>query len=469
MSRLVVVSNRLADPRNDAPPGGLAVALRAAVKANGGLWAGWCGDLVDDDRDVGVELSISDDVCYASLSLPRAAFTDYYEGFSNGVLWPLLHARPDLVSYERDALAAYRQINRVFAKFLYPLADPEDLIWVHDYHLLPLAAELRSWGLDSRIGFFLHVPVPAPEVLRSLPERDILIAALASYNLIGVQTNRDKANLIGLLTQDYDGVTTGEDTLQAFGRTVRIMAFPIGVETGQARRQVNAAPSPEVRAFLSRFAGDTSRRLILGVDRLDYSKGLPHKLSAYDLLLEQRPDLASATTFLQVAPLSRETVPAYRELRADVEALAGRINGRHGSLLHQPLQFLTRGLPHHDIMHLLAGSHVCFVASLMDGMNLVAKEYVDAQDPDDPGVLVLSSFAGAAEDMQAALIVNPYDRDEMARALGKALSMPRAERQSRHRDLMAVVERTDVVGWAKSFVATLAESDRNISEVRHAS
>jgi len=469
MSRLVVVSNRLADPHSSAPPGGLAVALRSALRARGGLWAGWTGALVEDEADTGVELTVHDQVSYAKLTLPRRPFEAYYDEFSNGVLWPLLHARPDLVKYDRQNLDAYREVNRTFAKLVYPLIFSDDLVWVHDYHLLPLAAELRSWGLDNPIGFFLHVPFPAPDVIRALPERNILVAAIASYTVFGVQTLRDKANVEALLMQDYEAIPHDDGTLEVFGRRVRIEAFPIGIEAGHARRIAEDGQASAIDGFLDQFRTDPSRRLILGVDRLDYSKGLPQKLEAFDGLLDKQPDLAEKLTFLQIAPLTREAVPAYQDLRCQVEQLAGRINARHGTLTHQPLLFLTKGLPHNDIMRALAGSHVAYVTSLMDGMNLVAKEYVDAQDPEDPGVLVLSSFAGAAEEMQSALIVNPYDRDEVVRALQTALAMPKTERRARHRDLMAVVERTDVRKWARSYVAALAQSADAVSQTRYAS
>lgn len=430
--------------------------LQSVLQRHGGVWLGWSGTLVDDQEDIDLSLSEHRDVTYAKLALPRMQFKKYYENYSNGALWPLLHGRPEIVEHDPTDFEAYREINRIFASVGRSLVGDDDLIWVHDYHLLPLAAELRAWGINNPIGFFLHVPIPAPDIIRTLPECDIIVAMIASFSVFGVQTQRDKDNLCALLTHYYDAKRRDDDTLTLFGRTLRVQSFPIGVDSTRIGPGEPEIAGNDVRAFIASLRKHRKPRLIVGVDRLDYSKGLVEKLSAFEQFLNENPALSKQTTFAQIAPLSRENVPAYIDLRSKVEQLAGRINAKHGSLTHQPLLLLTSGLAHDAVRYLLAHADVCFVASLMDGMNLVAKEYIAAQDPDDPGVLVLSAFAGAAEDMKSALIVNPYDRHQVAAALGKAMMMPKAERRMRYRKLMDVVRRTDAGLWAQSFVSALA-------------
>ncbi len=457
MSRLVVVSNRVADPRKSAAAGGLAVALSEALQSSGGLWFGWSGQISEADSGQGatVRLSRAGDTTLATLDLSQADHDAYYLGYANSVLWPVFHNRLDLAALERGDLDGYRRVNRLFAQRLAALLAPDDVIWVHDYHLIPLAAELRALGCSQRIGFFLHIPLPPPLLMAAIPQHEWLMRSLFAYDLVGFQSETDVAHFSRYVRQEGQAAQQGDDHFEAFGRSVRARCIPIGIDVAEFQALGTGREAREMGATLRAQHG--TRSLIVGVDRLDYSKGLPQRLRAFRRLLQDYPENHGQTVLLQVAAPSREQVGAYAELRAELEALSGQINGEHGDIDWMPVRYLHRTVSRRRLPGLYASARVALVTPLRDGMNLVAKEYVAAQDPADPGVLVLSRFAGAAEQMTDALLVNPYDIDAVAQATQRALRMPLDERRIRHERLLAGLHRHDVHWWQREFLQRLSE------------
>ena len=453
MSRLVVVSNRVALPREDRA-GGLAMGLRGALAEEGGIWFGWSGRKV---RHASGELhhEREGNVEYATLDLSYEDFAAYYNGFANRTLWPLLHFRMDLVDYTRETYAGYRRVNALFAAKLAGLLRPDDVVWIHDYHLIPLAQLLREHGVGNRIGFFLHVPMPSSDLLAALPEHRELFAALSSYNLVGFQTVRDLERF-----QDYVRLFGGGRVLDpglmetGAGHRFRGGAFPISIDTATiARQSAEAINKPAVKR-LRESLGD--RALAIGVDRLDYSKGLPDRFRAFERHLERHPDQRGNLTLLQIAPPSRSDVPEYQALRRELEALSGHINGAHAVPDWTPVRYVNRNFAHSILTGFYRLADLGLVTPLRDGMNLVAKEFVAAQDPVDPGVLVLSRFAGAVGELPEALVVNPYDLDGVADTIAIANAMPKPERMQRWRSMMDTLEKNDITAWRRGYLAALA-------------
>lgn len=450
MNRLVCVSNRVGTVRGAPLAGGLAVALLSALRSYEGIWFGWSGRSGAD----GAEVTAQDveGIRIATIDLPTADFDAYYNGYANGCLWPLFHFRLDLMQYEREQFAAYRRINALMARRLAPLLTPSDLIWVHDYHLIPLGAELRALGCRNRIGFFLHIPIPPRELLSALPEHRQLTQSWLAYDLIGFQTPVHQERFHEYARCELD-CRTDTDTVAGFGRAVRTGVFPVGIDVETFEAFAASAHSErETRRMRAALSGRTQ---IIGVDRLDYSKGLVRRVAGYERLLERYPRAQRRVEFLQVTPVSRGEVHAYQAFRTELESLSARINGRFGTFDWTPLRYLNRPLPRRTLAALYRASQIGFVTPIRDGMNLVAKEYVAAQDPENPGVLVLSRFAGAAEQMREAVLVNPYDPDEMAEGLEAARAMDLGERRERHRLLMQGLVREDVRHWQHSYLRTL--------------
>ncbi|QQQ02764.1 trehalose-6-phosphate synthase [Lysobacter enzymogenes] len=454
MPRTVIVSNRVALPGAQRP-GGLAIALQAALRESEGLWFGWSGrsgaatEIPQRCRERGID--------YATLDLSPDDVDDYYRGFANRVLWPLLHSRVDLVDYRRECSDGYQRVNAGFARALARELRGDDAIWVHDYHLIPLAAQLRRLGVDNRIGFFLHVPFPPADLAATLPHHRELFDPLRAYDLIGLQTRTDAAHLAEYL-QTHAGLRAlgGGRWRGDEGRTTRIGAFPIGIDTDAiAAQAADAAALAEVRRLRDSLGG---RRLVIGVDRLDYSKGLPERMRAFERHLQRHPDLCGQLTYLQIAPLSRSDVPEYRSLRAELEALAGHVNGAHARPDWTPIRYVNHDYPHSALTGFYRSAAVGLVTPLRDGMNLVAKEYVASQAAADPGALVLSRFAGAADQLGEALLVNPHDADEVADAVAAAARMPLAQRRERWAAMMASLRASDIGAWRRGFLQALAET-----------
>ena len=460
MPRLVVVSNRVADPRKTAA-GGLAVALAEVLSNTGGLWFGWSGKIVEPSngakQDEGkLHTQRAGPVKLVTLDLSREDHDAYYLGYSNGVLWPVFHYRLDLADFDAGYIAGYRRVNQQFARKLMPLLRDDDIIWVHDYHLIPLAAELRALGCNQRIGFFLHIPLPPPLILAAIPGHDWLIRALFAYDLVGFQSRADHSHFCTYVESEAHAQSLGEGRWRAFNRTVQAGAFPIGIDVEEFTA---LAEAPEGRDMYQRMRREYSRRkLLVGVDRLDYSKGLPQRMRAFRDMLQRYPDTHNSATLIQIASPSREDVTAYNDILHELESLCGSINGNFGELDWMPVRYMHRTVARTRLPGLFRASRVALVTPLRDGMNLVAKEFVAAQDPEDPGVLVLSRFAGAAEQLREALLVNPYDIQGTANAIHLALQMPLEERRARHDALMATIRRRDVHWWCDSFLDTLAKA-----------
>ncbi|MDD9911054.1 MAG: trehalose-6-phosphate synthase [Ahrensia sp.] len=453
MSRLIVVSNRLGDPSKPAK-GGLAVALNGALNTIGGVWVGWSGNISETaDGDGKLSVRQVGKVELAGIDLNQAEYDNYYLGYANSVLWPAFHHRLDLVSTEPEFDKFYRSVNRTFAHHIARLVEPEDVIWVHDYHLVPLAMELRALGLKNRIGFFLHIPFPPSQIAAAIPDGVWLMRTLFYYDLIGFQTQADVTNFKLYAERRLDVPVEDGDQVTAFGRTVTARSFPIGMDVDQFRALLDEEEAQEVITRLREKA--RGRKWITGVERLDYSKGLPDRMRIFQRLLRKYPDNIGVSTLVQIAPPTREGVDAYADIRQELEQLSGAVNGEFATIDWTPVRYIHRQVARVRLAAIFSISKVGLVTPLRDGMNLVAKEYVSVQPPDDPGVLVLSQFAGAAEEMTEALLVNPYDVEATADTLQRALTMPLEERQERFQALSGKVEDGDVVTWCRSFLEAL--------------
>ncbi len=455
MPRLVVVSNRLADPRKTAA-GGLAVALADVLNSTGGLWFGWSGKVSEGAAERAPRTQHAGPVNLVTIDLSPADHDEFYVGYSNGVLWPVFHYRLDLADFDPRYIAGYRRVNQLFARKLQPLLRQDDILWVQDYHLIPLAAELRALGCRQRIGFFLHIPLPPPLILAAIPGHDWLIRALFAYDLVGFQSQADHSHFCSYVQTEAHAQDLGEGRWRAFNRTVQAGAFPIGLDVEEF---TTLADSHDGREMYARMRDEYSRRkLLVGVDRLDYSKGLPNRMRAFRDMLQRYPDTHNSATLVQIASPSREDVSAYTDILHELESICGSINGNFGELDWMPVRYMHRTVARTRLPGLYRASRVALVTPLRDGMNLVAKEFIAAQDPQDPGVLVLSRFAGAAEQLSEALLVNPYDIEGTADAIHLALQMPQEERRARYQSLIASIREFDVHWWCDTFLDTLAKA-----------
>jgi trehalose 6-phosphate synthase len=457
MSRLIVVSNRVADLEKGAQSGGLAVALGDALKKEHGLWFGWDGNILGNGGRLATNLREQEGVTFATTPLTREEYDNYYLGFSNNVLWPAFHYRIDLTNFETSFVQGYRKVNQRLAQALAPLVEKEDRVWVHDYHLIPLGGELRRAGVNVPIGFFLHVPFPSFDVMRSLPCYLAVLNNLSLYDVVGFQTERDLRAFHSCLTQpEISGEVLDDGRVSAFGRTFRAEVFPIGIDVDgcASLAQENMSHSKVTR--LAKSVG--SRRLVIGVDRLDYSKGLELRFRAFERLLSRYPSSRGEVSLLQIAPPTRAGVRTYDTIRARLEQAAGNVNGKYADIDWVPIRYLNQAYDRDVLMSLYRLAAVGLVTPIRDGMNLVAKEYVASQDPEDPGMLVLSTLAGAASELSAAVLVNPYDRDGVADGLATAIEMARGERQERHQEMIAILKKNDIHAWCNGFLSALAEA-----------
>ena len=460
MARLIVVSNRVAIPNRDGnhQAGGLAVAVRSLLKRHEGLWFGWSGT-VSTDQDLSTKSVKQGGLSYVVTDLAEPDYQEYYNGFANRVLWPILHYRLDLAEFSRRDLSGYRRVNAHFANQLQNLLRPDDVIWVHDYHLIPLAKMLRDRGHANRIGFFLHVPFPPPEILTALPNHEWLVPQLSAYDLVGFQTENDATNFCRYLENECRLLKRGGNTYQSADRMVQVGVFPIGIETAEFNRLARqSVRSPLVRNVMDSLAG---RAMMIGVDRLDYSKGLAQRMDAFERFLAVYPDWRGKVTYLQITPKSRSEIQEYAEMERTISEAAGRINGTYGEAAWTPIRYVNRAYSRSILAGLFRSARAALVTPLRDGMNLVAKEYIAAQDAEDPGVLILSRFAGAAAECTAALLVNPYDPEAVATSISHALSMPLEERRKRHAALMQVISENDLKSWGELFLTTLTK-DANL-------
>jgi trehalose 6-phosphate synthase len=455
LAQLVIVSNRVAvpDDKGIARAGGLEVAVKASLKRMSGIWFGWSGKVTSHSKIKTHEI-VRDKVRYIVLDLTKEDHQEYYNGFANRVLWPILHYRVDLAEFSRRDLSGYLRVNDHFARRLHEVLEPDDIVWVHDYHLIPLARALRDLGHRNRIGFFLHIPCPPPEILTALPNHERLIPTLCDYDLVGFQTGDDAFNFSRYLTREC-GLHSLDFNFNVGERKMRVDVFPVGIETAAfARLAQRSERLPLVRRVVDSLVG---RTMIIGVDRLDYSKGIAQRLAAFERFLTTQPDWRGKVTYLQIAPKSRTEIPEYSDIEQFVGSTAGRINGAFGEADWTPIRYVNRPYGRSTLAGLYRASRIGLVTPLRDGMNLVAKEYVAAQNPEDPGVLILSRFAGAARECTAAVLVNPYDIDSVAGAIGQALSMPLAERRERYEAIYKVLSRNDIQHWADRFLTALEQ------------
>lgn len=451
MSRIVIVSNRT--PGKGPAAGGLAVALRKVLDEREGFWFGWSGKLADQPASQ-ARMEDIDGLAVAQIDLTRDDHHAYYAGFSNSILWPSFHLRLDLATIESHWYEGYRRVNQQFARSLLPLLKPDDIIWVHDYHLIPLASELRHLGARNRIGFYLHIPFPTTDALYAIPHHGELMRDLSRYDLVGMQANRDVAAFTEFAEHQAPSTFGNSHSENIdFSRT-EVEAFPIGSDPDAFARLAVSPAGTKMIHRMKRALGD--QRLILGVDRLDYSKGLPQRVEAYEKLLANNARLRRNVHLLQVAPPSRDTIKEYQETSDTLDAMCGRVMGHFAEPDWQPLTYVKRAYGQPSLAGLYRLAKVGLVTPLRDGMNLVAHEYVGSQDPEDPGALVLSRFAGAAEIFPEALLVNPFDTDETAEALRIALDMSLDERKDRWQALMRAAQKHNVDNWAADFLDSLA-------------
>ncbi len=451
--QLVVVSNRVPVPRSRQKPtaGGLAVALEGALADYGGIWFGWNGK-VDDRVPEQADTVEHHGITYATTPLSQAEYDRYYAGYANCVLWPLCHFMLASLDYRPEYRETYQAVNARFAEQLTRLLGGDELIWVNDYHLIPMAQRLRAQGVNQPIGFFLHTPFPSLDLLRALPDWRDLLAALAEYDLIGVQTDNDRRALEQALVYGL-GARFVDGGVELDGRRVRTTALPVGVDVeGLAQMASDSADSRRVRRLTESLR---SRDLIIGAERLDYSKGLPQRFDAYEWLLTHHERRRGRTVYMQIVSPSRESVRAYEHLREEIESKAGHINGIFADFDWVPTRYINKTFARASLLGFFRISKVGLITPLRDGMNLVAKEFVAAQDPVNPGVLVLSELAGAAAELDSALLVNPFDIDGMGAAIERALSMPQAERVERWHEMVAVLRRNDLTAWRQRYLEAL--------------
>ena len=460
--RLVVVSNRLpltlsrqdGEWRERRSSGGLATAMDPLLKGTGGIWIGWHGDQSGDtgpERQRILEKWEKEDGA-VSVDLPAELVTEYYEGYPNQAVWPLFHYLPSRLRFDPKSWDAYVEGNRRFCEAVVRHAGPDDRIWVHDYQLMLLPSMLRERLPEARIGFFLHIPFPSSEVFGMLPRRDEVLDGLLGADLVAFHTHRYlhhfRAALLRIL-----GIESGIETVAIDGRAVRLAALPIGIASEDFKRLIwgDEETARHYGELKARYEG---QQVIVSVDRLDYTKGLPQRLRTFRRLFEAAPELRGKVTLIQVAVPSREGIESYQDLRSEVNELVGEINGKLGTTGWTPVVYINRGIARSELAALYQLGDVAWVSPLRDGMNLVAKEFA-ASKPEGDGVLVLSEFAGAAPEMGEALFVNPYDEERTAEVVLRALRMDPEERRDRMKALTERVRRNDVFSWGNRFLAEL--------------
>ncbi len=454
LSRLIIISNRVSAPKGSesGAQGGLAVALSSALREHSGVWFGWSGERTDNFTG-DINFQRNDGVTTATMDLEDQDIDEYYNGYANRTLWPLFHYRVDLAEYERDFAGGYQRVNERFAETVCPLIEPEDVVWIQDYHLFPLGDELRQRGCANRIGFFLHIPWPPRRLLSILPEAQALVRRLFAYDVIGFHTAEWLESFLDFVRLEMGG-TVGPGNVVTLGdRSVQMLVCPIGIDTAEF---VDLAHSVTARLMFRKMRDSAvGRDMIVGVDRLDYSKGLEERFLGYERFLLEHPEERKEVFLLQIAPPSRGEVGSYQRIRDTLQSLSGRINGAHADVDWVPIRYVNQGYGRDTLAGIYRAARIGLVTPLRDGMNLVAKEYVAAQDPEDPGVLILSRFAGAAVQLTEAILVNPYSAEEISDAILLALRMDREERIRRWRACMDSIEQQDIGWWRQQFLDAL--------------
>jgi trehalose 6-phosphate synthase len=454
---LVVVSNRVARAKANEPmTGGLAAALLPVVEKSGAIWVGSSGRLSEGRDDGLMEIESLGSGALAMLDLPTAHYGGYYQGFANSALWPALHSRSDLIRVSSEDYRSYCEVNAFVARALLRFRKPDTAYWIQDYHFLALGAEMRSLGVTQPIGFFLHTPWPSRAIAARVPYHSELIESMLAYDLIGFQTEEDRTNFSDYIQRELGLEVDDEGMIASRHGLSRLAVFPIGIDVdGFANQAAKAITHPDVSRLRLSLRGE---RLAIGVDRIDYSKGLVNRVCSFDRLLEMHPALKRSISLLQIATPSRGGIEAYERLQIDLASLVTEVNGRHGEVDWTPIRYLSKGFSQQVLAGFYRSAQVGLVTPLQDGMNLVAKEYVAAQNPEDPGVLVLSRYAGAASELDAALIVNPSDIDGVAQAMYTALTMSILERRERWTAMMAKLKAQTIHQWFADFVNALEET-----------
>ncbi|MBI3089353.1 MAG: alpha,alpha-trehalose-phosphate synthase (UDP-forming) [Candidatus Tectomicrobia bacterium] len=457
--RLVVVSNRVPNFMEQEAgqgagarqAGGLVSALVPALEETGGLWFGWSGQTTPQRSRTELRRWTDSSIELCMLDLSVEEVKRYYFGFSNRAIWPLFHGFPALMVLREEEYRAYRRVNRRFAEALISELRPDDDVWVHDYHLLQLGVELHNLGWEGCMGFFLHIPFPAPEIYATLPWARQFLEALLSYDLIGFHTKLYQKNFLETALLELGGGFDGTYLRTSQG-VARVGVYPIGIEP--ERFWTWASTSEGIQRGITLRKSVNDRHIVIGVDRLDYTKGIPVRLQAFQRLLERFPSWRGKVCLVQISAPSRTDVPEYVQQKEQVDRLVGNINGRFSDHDWIPVRYLYRTFRQEELAAIYRVADVCLVTPLRDGMNLVAKEYIASQTR-EPGVLVLSRFCGAAEELTEALIVNPYDIDGTARALKEALEMPLRQRRKRWEALYKVVTTSTSQVWRNRYLTDL--------------
>lgn len=463
MPRLVIVSNRVPIPGDRNPAaGGLATGLADAL-VKGSLWFGWSGRRA---ASTGGEPTIvlANGVTYATIDIGEDDYRGFYTGFANGALYPLLLFRLGLMGFQQDDYAAYRSVNRAFAAALAPMLRQDDLIWIHDYQMFTVGHELRSLGVKQRIGFFLHTPFVPPQMFSALPRATELLDALGACDVIGFHTNDYRTAFLQCVEALLGAQSDAESSFVHHGRTVRTVVTPIGIDVARFTATATRAAAGGLGRRLEQSL--VGRPLSISVDRLDYAKGLPNRIQALAHLFAKHPEHRKRVTFLQIAAPSREELTAYRGLRRELDRAVGDINGRYSEADWTPIRHIARAVGRNTLAGYYRIARLGVVTPLRDGMNLVAKEFVAAQNPADPGVLILSRFAGAADELTEALIVNPFDIEAIADAMHQGLTMGLEERQARYKAMLASVRNSSARQFCQTFLAALQGEQPQLWEER---
>ena len=458
---LLVISNRLPDFRHvegdetgdrKKNVGGLVSALEPALRARGGMWLGWSGKTVPDSEAIESGIIESGTAQFAWVDYKESWYREYYSAFCNGTLWPLFHSFPSRVMFSDASWASYQEVHEHLADYAARLVGRRAMLWAHDYHLLLFAKAMRQRGHTGPMGHFLHIPFPSLDMFSMIPWGSQILDALLDFDLLGFHTPQHVANFLACASAMLPA-KVADDVVQHRGRSTHVAAMPIGIIPDSFQETPEQAVVEEIDGLM-RALGNS--KLVLGVDRLDYTKGIPERLIAFGKLLESFPEWRGKVSLVQVSVPSRADVPLYAEQRASIETIVGRINGEYGEAAWVPIRYLYRSYAKGQLAQLYRAASVGYVTPLRDGMNLVAKEYVAAQDSENPGVLLLSQFAGAAVEMRDAVLTNPYHAEGMARDLDRSLRMELEERRARHTKLLASVQRSNAVTWAEGFLDALS-------------
>lgn len=456
MSKLIILSNRVSIPNGQKPcAGGLAVAIQDALDEIGGIWLGWNGEKVDSQQQVSFSTLSKGHIEYITCPLTTRQYSDYYAGFANNTLWPAMHHRSDLIEYSSSEYEGYQQVNSLFAQKLAEIAQPEDTIWVHDYHFLSVAQYCRELGMRNKIGFFLHIPFAPLFIWQKIPCAQQLIEHLCQYDVIGLQTDKDQKTCMQVCTSLLKAQKIQQTRLSYHQRLTTIKCYPIGVNPEAIQKA--SQQFIDVQDFITRPVELNAAKTIIGVDRIDYSKGLLERFLSYAEFLEKYPEYRQHIQHLQIACPCRLEVAAYHRLFERFKIKVEMINQEFAQENWQPVECIYDAVKHHHLMQIYRQADICWISSIRDGMNLVAKEYIAAQNPSNPGVLILSKYAGAAERMTAAILVDPTDKTAMVNALKTALEMPRQERISRYKQLMKGLKDFDINDWRNAFLNDLQE------------